>query len=65
MTSTENMPPWLSADEVAARFRVSKATVYRWSRDGTLPKQRSMGPRASRWSGAEIAEYEASRLQSS
>ena len=30
----------LTAGEVAARLRVSRATVYRWAADGTIPSVR-------------------------
>ena len=31
-------PPWLTVDEAARRFRVSKETVYRLAREGSWPK---------------------------
>jgi excisionase family DNA binding protein len=32
----DDLPPLLTAEEVADVMRVSKATVLRWSREGTL-----------------------------
>lgn len=48
---------FVSAKELAGVLGVCTKTVYRWSRDGVLPKPRKLGKRASRWFWPEVEEF--------
>lgn len=39
---------------VEALFGISAATVWRWVRQGRLPKPRKRGPRVTTWSVSEL-----------
>lgn len=52
----EDEQEYLSVHDVARRFGISSATVYRWARDGLIPKGRQWGPRTRRWRADEIKE---------
>jgi predicted DNA-binding transcriptional regulator AlpA len=39
---------------VCVLFGISKATVWRWSKDGRLPKPRKLSPGVTRWNVGEI-----------
>ena len=45
----------LKDTELAAIYGVSRATIWRWSKDGTIPKPTKIGANTSRWDGAELA----------
>jgi excisionase family DNA binding protein len=47
----------LTPKDVAARYGVCTATVYRWVRVGRLPALR-LGPRVLRFSEIELASWE-------
>ena len=58
---TMNIPAqnhYLSVDQVAARFSVSKDTIWRWRRNGDFPAPRKLGGNTSRWRLSEIEEWE-------
>ena len=42
--------------EIAAVFggKTSRVTIWRWAREGVLPKPRKLAPNTSRWVGAEL-----------
>lgn len=44
---TESRPAMMKLTEVAAELKISRATAYRWSREGRLPTV-SLGPRGLR-----------------
>jgi predicted DNA-binding transcriptional regulator AlpA len=44
----------LSARQLAERYGVSKASIYRWVQEGVIPPPQKLGPRVSRWDGADI-----------
>jgi len=50
---------YLSVEQVAARYNVSKDTIWRWRRDGDLPKPVKLGGRTSRWRLSDIEAWEA------
>ncbi len=45
---------YLSVQEVAKRYSVSPATIYRWARQGLFPTGTYWGPRTRRWKKAEL-----------
>ena len=50
---------YLRDTEVAARYGISKPTVWRWVREGILPAPVSLGPRCSRWKLSDLLAWEA------
>ena len=56
MHNSETTPrqQWLTDRDLAARYGVSRVTVWRWTRAGHLPAPRKIGPNTSRWSADEI-----------
>ncbi|MFT4961156.1 MAG: prophage regulatory protein [Paracoccaceae bacterium] len=49
---------YLSVDQVAVRFNVSKDSIWRWRRDGEFPAPRKLGGRTTRWRLSDIEEWE-------
>lgn len=45
---------WLSADDLADKFRVSRNTIWRWSREGRLPAPIKLGEGTTRWRADEV-----------
>jgi len=42
---------------VEAIYAISAATVWRWVRQGRLPKPRKRGPRVTTWNVGELREH--------
>ena len=40
---------WLTDHQVARRYNVSRATIWRWCRDGLIPSPVRITAKASRW----------------
>lgn len=55
------MPPaeFLSDRELAARYGVSRNTIWRWSREGRLPEPYRLGEAVTRWRLNEVLATEA------
>jgi prophage regulatory protein len=49
---------FLSAPQVSDRLGVSRATVWRWSANGTLPKPVKLGPNTTRWRLSDLEAHE-------
>ena len=49
---------YLSVDQVASRFSVSKDSIWRWRRDGEFPTPVKLGGRTTRWRLADIEAWE-------
>ncbi|CAO1668104.1 MULTISPECIES: helix-turn-helix transcriptional regulator [Halomonadaceae] len=49
---------YLSAADLASRFGVSKATIWRWKREGQIPSPIYLGARCTRWREEDIQTYE-------
>lgn len=49
---------YISANELASRFGVSKATIWRWKRVGLIPSPIYLGARCTRWREEDIQAYE-------
>jgi len=45
---------WASDRDVAAFFSVSRNTVWRWSREGRLPRPERLAPAVTRWRWSTI-----------
>lgn len=52
---------YLSVEQVALRFGVSKDSIWRWKRKGDFPAPVKLGGTTTRWRLADIQEWE-SRL---
>ncbi|WP_172960965.1 helix-turn-helix transcriptional regulator [Oceaniglobus roseus] len=52
---------YLSVEQVAARYNVSKDSIWRWRREGDFPKPVRLGGNTSRWRLSELEAYEAER----
>ncbi len=55
-TITENL--FLSVDQVAVRFGVSKDSIWRWKRNGNFPSAVKLGGTTTRWRLSDIEEWE-------
>ncbi len=52
----------ISVKQLAARYGVSPATLWRWTKSGELPQPVKLGPNCTRWREADILAWERSRL---
>lgn len=43
--------------ELCQRLEISRATLWRWERQGLMPKKRQLGPNAVGWLESEIEEW--------
>ena len=50
---------FLTAEEVAQRYGINRATVYRWVAMGTIPKPVRVGGRTSRFLREELDAHDA------
>lgn len=56
MTMSEQIK-FISARNVADRYQISIATVYRWCKEHKLPQPRRLND-STRWSVADLIEWE-------
>lgn len=47
--------------DLASRFQVSRATIWRWVKDRGLPKPVRFSSRCTRWKLSEIENWETER----
>jgi predicted DNA-binding transcriptional regulator AlpA len=47
---------WASDTDLADYFRVSRATIWRWTRIGKLPAPTKLGENTTRWKFSEAVE---------
>lgn len=59
-TATQQ-PTYLTDRQAAARYSVSRNTVWRWAKDGTFPKPAQLSPQCTRWRLADLEAWEAKR----
>jgi len=52
---------FLSVKQLARRWSVGVATIWRWSALGIIPAPMALGPGTTRWRVREISAHEASR----
>ena len=55
------MAKYLSDAQVAARYSVSRQTVWRWVKGGILPEPVSFSPGCTRWNAEELDKRDAER----
>ncbi len=51
----------LRLKQVLEIIPVSRATIYKWVREGKFPQQEALGPRTSAWKESEVMEWLDSR----
>jgi prophage regulatory protein len=49
---------WFTVSQVANRFGVSVATVWRWVRQGNFPSPVKISERSTRWRRSDIEAHE-------
>jgi|TARA_B100000959_G_scaffold52017_2_gene54087 prophage regulatory protein len=50
-----------SDKQIAQRFKVSRATIWRWAKEGHFPKPIRLSPGCTRWKLSDIEEWEAEK----
>lgn len=55
-TSTTSL--YLNVAQVAERYGVSTDTVWRWSRNGDMPKPVKLSPGSTRWRLGDLIDHE-------
>jgi prophage regulatory protein len=61
-TTPISAPPaetYLPDNVLSKRYSVSRATIWRWVREGRLPKPVKLGPGCTRWPMSAIEQFEA------
>ena len=54
----QSRPTGYATDKSLANyFSVSKASIWRWSNSGKLPKPRRIGENTTRWLWSEVLEH--------
>jgi predicted DNA-binding transcriptional regulator AlpA len=60
--TTQKSRTFLTAKQVASRYEVGIATIWRWARDReNFPKPKKLGDNCTRWCLADLEEWEAER----
>lgn len=49
---------WLSVKQLASRFSVHEATIWRWSREGRFPQPVKLAGNLTRWSLSDVEGWE-------
>ena len=57
-TAPNEARAYLTRIELCRRWGISRATSYRYEREGYIPKAVKLGPGAARWPVAEIVALE-------
>ncbi len=52
---------FLSDSQLAGRYGVHRATLWRWAQTGKFPKPVRLSPGCTRWKLSEIEAWEAAR----
>lgn len=50
---------YLNVTQVANRYGVSTDTIWRWTRDGEMPKAVKIGRNCTRWRMSDLTDHEA------
>ena len=56
-----DMATYLSDKKVSERYDVSRATVWRWVRDGSFPEPIKLTAGCTRWKESDLEEWESSK----
>ena len=49
---------WLTGSQVDRRYGISRATRFRWLKEGYLPAPVRFGPGTARWKRSELEAFE-------
>ena len=49
-------PEFASDTDLARRYSVSRASIWRWSKEGIIPKPQKLGPNCTRWRLAGVVD---------
>jgi prophage regulatory protein len=52
---------YLSDKDLSERYAVTRITVWRWAREGTLPKPIKLSVNTTRWRLSDLESFEATR----
>ena len=55
---------YYDAQQLAARYGLHEVTLWKWAREGKIPRPIKLGPNTSRWHGAALIAHER-KLQAS
>ena len=58
-----NQQIFYSDKELAARYRVTRQTIWRWVREGVMPPPLRIGKAATRWEDSTIRRWEDSKRE--
>jgi prophage regulatory protein len=50
--------PFLTVEQVAQRYSVSKDTIWRWRRERDFPRPVKLGGKTTRWRLCDLEEWE-------
>ena len=62
MPRQTSAPRFLRISEVLDRVGVSRPTIYRWMREGTFPKQISIGANSVVWLESDVTKWMDQRI---
>jgi prophage regulatory protein len=54
---------FLTDRDLSKRYRVSRATIWRWVRAGSLPAPLRLSPACTRWRSGDLNDFEAKRAE--
>lgn len=54
---------YASDKQLAERFSVGRATIWRWSSSGNFPKPVVLSPGCTRWKLSEVEKWESGRAE--
>lgn len=54
----KNITAFLKDTEVAVRYGVSRPTIWRWTKNGNLPKPVKLGAGSTRWRASDLEAWE-------
>jgi len=55
---TETVSIFLTVEQVAKRYGVSKDSIWRWRREGEFPRPVKIGGKTTRWRLRDLEEWE-------
>lgn len=59
----QNAAVYLTDTAIAARYAVSRATPWRWSKEGNFPPPVKLSPGCTRWRLSDVEAWEASHAR--
>jgi predicted DNA-binding transcriptional regulator AlpA len=64
-TTSEPSVEFLNAKQVAKRYGVHPASIYRWAKESSFPAPIKLGPNVTRWAMADLEAWEHSQREAS